>query len=95
MLNTASPNRHLLPLLADVFCFSCASLSANGDANTPELASPKNDDRFEVTKPLFFWQTDPQAKSYSFVIDDMPATEIPAQSIPLCLRSRRSNCEGE
>ncbi len=36
-----------------------------------------------MAKPLFFWHTDPQAKSYSLVIDDMPAAEIPAQSIPV------------
>ncbi len=83
MLNTASPNQHLLPLLAAAFCFSCINLSANDDASKLELASPKNDDHFEVTKPLFFWQTDPQAKSYSLVIDDTPVAEIPAQTIPV------------
>ena len=48
-----------------------------------DLCSPKNDDHFEVTKPLFFWQTDPNAKSYALVIDDAPVAEIPAQSIPV------------
>ena len=83
MPNTTSPYRYLLPIFAAAVCLCCASLSANGDAGTLELASPKNDDHFAVTQPLFFWNSTPTAQKYEVYIDDAKVGEVPAADIPV------------
>ncbi len=56
---------------------SSASLALQ-DPNRLELASPKNDDHFEVTKPLFFWKSVPGTQSYEVYVDDAKAGAVPS-----------------
>lgn len=69
--------------LLAAFILISAPTRAQSPATTLDLCSPKNEDHFEVTKPLFFWRTDPQAKSYSLVVDDASVADIPAEAIPV------------
>ena len=55
-----------------------ASLAIQADPTNFELASPKNDDHFEVTKPLFFWKSSPGAQSYEIYVDDAKVGTVPA-----------------
>ena len=59
--------------------------TALGQGASPavELCSPRNDDHFEVTKPLFFWKASPGAKSYEIDVDDAKIGEAPAGAGPV------------
>lgn len=74
--------RHLLPVIAAITFYSCA-VQASGDANTLKLTSPKNNDHFEVTKPLLFWDSIPAAQNYEVYVDDAKLGGVPAASIPV------------
>jgi predicted GH43/DUF377 family glycosyl hydrolase len=63
--------------------FSCALQPAYGDAPTLTLTSPKNDDHFEVTKPMFFWDSVPAAQSYEVYLDDAKLGDVSAAPLPV------------
>ena len=48
-----------------------------------ELCSPRDDDHFEVTKPLFFWQTSPEFRSYTLFVDGAKVAEISGAQVPV------------
>ena len=58
-------------------------IPAKADPNALELKSPKDNDHFEVTKPMFYWQTDPAAKGYSLIVDDTSVDIVPDVSLPV------------
>ena len=47
------------------------------------LASPKDGDHFEVTKPLLFWYSSPEAKNYEVFVDDAKIGEAPTAPVPI------------
>ncbi len=73
----------LFQALAAIACFSCVTLPAFGETRTLVLTSPKDDDHFEVTKPLFFWDSLPAAQKYEVYVDDAKLGEVQAASIPV------------
>jgi len=76
----ATPTK--LITLATLILAATAAL-AQADAVPFGLASPKDGDDFEVTKPLLFWYSSPEAKSYQIFIDDTKVDEVPAVPIPV------------
>ena len=70
-------------VLIAAFFLTFAALAIQADPMNLELASPKNDDHFEVTKPFFFWKSNPSARSYEIYVDDAKAGTIPSASIPM------------
>jgi hypothetical protein len=76
-------NRKHFPttLVAAIFLLS-APMAIHADSTSLELASPKNDDHFEVTKPLFFWRASAGARGYEVYVDDAKAGAVPAAPIP-------------
>ena len=66
-----------------IAAFFLTSGAVQADPTNLELASPKNDDHFEVTKPLLYWKSSPGAQSYEVYIDDAKAGTVPAASIPV------------
>jgi hypothetical protein len=48
-----------------------------------ELKSPKDNDYFEVTKPMFYWQTDPGARMYRLIVDNRSIDIVPNGSLPV------------
>ena len=80
---TVSLNRRpRLTAIALLVLASCAAL-AQAEPTPFGLSSPKNDDHFEVTKPLLFWYSSPEAKSYQIFIDDAKVGEVPAVPVPV------------
>ena len=76
-------SRRLFTMLAAMGCFSSLTLSTFGEANTLKLTSPKEDDHFEVTKPLLCWDSMPAAEKYEVYVDDAKSGEVPAVSLPV------------
>jgi hypothetical protein len=63
--------------------FAFASLAIHAGPPDLELASPKNDDHFEVPKPLFFWKSSPGTQSYEVYVDDVKMGTVSPASIPM------------
>ncbi len=72
-------NHPSLALLLAVLFSGSSALCASADPATLELCSPKDADHFEVTKPLFFWNSVPGAKSYELYVDNAKVADVPAQ----------------
>ena len=70
-------------LAATLLVFSAFSITSQAAPTTPELCSPKNDDHFEVTKPLLFWKAVPEARSYEVYVDDGKVGVVPAARGPV------------
>jgi hypothetical protein len=70
-------------LLIAAFLSAFTAFDVQADSPNLELASPKNDDHFEVTEPLFFWKSSPGAQSYEIYVDDAKAGAVPSASIPM------------
>jgi predicted GH43/DUF377 family glycosyl hydrolase len=75
--------KHSANVLLAGFSLVFAALAVRADSTNLELASPKNNDHFEVTKPLFFWKSSPGAQSYDLYVDDAKAGTVPSASIPV------------
>lgn len=74
-------SKTLLTLWLPAVLALAASLSPlHADATGLELCSPRDGDHFEVTKPLFFWNSVPGAKSYELYIDNAKVADVPAQT---------------
>jgi predicted GH43/DUF377 family glycosyl hydrolase len=54
------------------------AFSADANSATLELCSPKDGDDFEVAKPLLFWTSVPDAKSYEVYVDNAKVADVPA-----------------
>jgi len=67
-------------VLAMTILVSIAAL-AQADPVPFGLASPKDGDDFEVTKPLLFWNSSPEAKSYEVFVDDAKIGEAAAAPV--------------
>jgi predicted GH43/DUF377 family glycosyl hydrolase len=72
---------HLITLVLLTLGFTAAQ--AQADPVPFGLASPKDGDHFEVTKPLLFWYSSPDAKSYQVFVDDAKIGEAPAAPVPV------------
>lgn len=75
--------RHLVPLLVGAALSPALPFPAYADPVALELCSPKADDHFEVTRPLFFWNSSPGAQKYDVYIDDAKVGDVPAAPIPV------------
>jgi predicted GH43/DUF377 family glycosyl hydrolase len=73
----------LLLIAAIIFIASLQVLSAQPSEEKFKLCSPSNGDRFDVAKPLLFWQSRADASRYEVYIDDAKVGEIPATRIPV------------
>jgi predicted GH43/DUF377 family glycosyl hydrolase len=72
------------PLILLVALILAASASgAPADPVPFGLASPKDGDDFEVTKPLLFWYSDPTASNYQIYIDDKQVGQVAATPVPV------------
>ena len=63
--------------------FCQLTVSASGETSALTLTSPKNDDHFEVTKPLLYWDSLPTAQKYEVYVDDAKLGEVPAAPLPV------------
>ncbi len=75
--------RRLFPTVAVIIFFPSLMLPASADATTLTLTSPRNNDQFEVTKPLLFWNSTPAAQKYEVYVDDAKVGEVPAAPLPV------------
>jgi predicted GH43/DUF377 family glycosyl hydrolase len=78
----AAPNETLHATLLAMILLSLTVI-AHGDPTPFGLASPKDGDDFEVTKPLLFWYSSPDAKSYQVFVDDTKVGEVAAVPLPV------------
>lgn len=62
---------------------SLAVLPAGAALGNFELCSPKNGDHFEVTQPMFFWQSSVGAARYEVVVDGTPVGKVDAAPVPV------------
>ncbi len=75
--------KHLAALLIGALLLPAVPLWVRGDPAPLHLCSPKASDHFEVTKPLFSWNSNPAVRTYEVYIDDAKAGEVPAAPIPV------------
>jgi len=59
------------------------TIFAKGNMDTLQLTSPKNDDHFEVAKPLFYWKTIQGVKKYAVFIDNAEIDRVKAESVAI------------
>lgn len=75
-------NNSLYLLLATILVFTSPT-KGQSIASTLDLCSPKSDDHFEVSKPLFYWKSLATVQNYELYVDDAKVGTIPASSIPV------------
>ena len=80
-LPPCSPLARLAATLLVIGTFAPSSPAA--PAAAPELCSPANGDHFEVDRPLLFWKSIPDARSYAVLIDGVKAGDVPASAGPV------------
>ncbi|MGA9608375.1 MAG: hypothetical protein WBR21_15360 [Rouxiella badensis] len=75
--------KYFTAALIIVCCLSAAGWDLQAGPTDLELTSPKNEDHFEITKPLFFWKSVPAAHSYEIYVDDAKVGAVPVASVPV------------
>ncbi len=73
-----------IPYILLALVFVCqVRTNAQSTPSILSLCSPKSDDHFEVTKPLFYWKTLAAVQNYELYVDDAKVAELPASSNPV------------
>jgi hypothetical protein len=69
--------------LVALFLICAVQIKAQTTPSALELRSPRADDHFEVTKPVFCWKSLSTVQNYQLYVDDAQVGTIPASPNPV------------